>query len=63
MIPEERMAAPNQAQQGMEALTTAMKANIVPDQEYLLQGSVLDSHLEVLNHRYCRLPRYIFCDD
>eukprot|EP00088_Acartia_fossae_P060246 TRINITY_DN7209_c0_g1_i5.p1 TRINITY_DN7209_c0_g1~~TRINITY_DN7209_c0_g1_i5.p1 ORF type:complete len:213 (-),score=37.13 TRINITY_DN7209_c0_g1_i5:432-1070(-) len=45
------MAAPNQAQQGMEALTTAMKANIVPDQEYLLQGSVLDTHLEVLNHR------------
>ena len=37
--------------QGMEALTSAMKANIVPDQEYLLQGSVLDTSLEVLNHR------------
>lgn len=44
------MASMNQAQ-GMEALTSAMKANIVPDQEYLLQGSVLDAHLEVLNHR------------
>jgi len=45
------MAAPGQAQHGMDALTSAMKANIVPDQEYLLQGSVLDAHLEVLNHR------------
>ena len=63
MIPEERMAAPNQAQQGMEALTTAMKANIVPDQEYLLQGSVLDSHLEVLNHRYCRSPTFFVTTD
>jgi len=41
----------HQAVQGMEALTSAMKANIVPDQEYLLQGSVLDTSLEVLNHR------------
>jgi len=37
------------SQQGIEAL--AMKANIIPDQEYLLQGSVLDSHVDVLNHR------------
>ena len=27
-----------QAQHGMDALTIAMKANIVPDQEYLLQA-------------------------
>jgi mediator of RNA polymerase II transcription subunit 18 len=37
--------------QGMEALTAAMSVNIVPDQEYLLQGSVMDSHVDVLNHR------------
>ena len=35
----------------MDALTAAMKSNIVPDQEYLLQGSILDSHLENLQHR------------
>jgi len=37
--------------QGMDSLTAAMKTNIIPDQEYLLQGSVLDSHVEHLNHR------------
>lgn len=35
----------------MESLTAAMQHNIVPDQEYLLQGSILDSKVEVLNHR------------
>lgn len=28
-----------------------MQSNIIPDQEYLLQGSILDSHVEVLKHR------------
>jgi hypothetical protein len=37
--------------QGIDTLTAAMKSNIVPDQEYLLQGSILDSHLENLQHR------------
>ena len=37
--------------QGIDTLTAAMKSNIVPDQEYLLQGSILDTHLEVLQHR------------
>lgn len=37
--------------QGIEGLTAAMKVNIIPDQEYLLQGSVLDTHVDVLNHR------------
>lgn len=32
-------------------LTAAIKNNIVPTQEYLLQGSVLDSAVEVLLHR------------
>lgn len=35
----------------MDSLTAAMKNNIVPNQEYLLQGSVLDSAVEVLLHR------------
>lgn len=35
----------------MDSLTVAMKNNIVPNQEYLLQGSVLDSAVEVLLHR------------
>jgi len=39
------------APQGIEGLTAAMKVNIIPDQEYLLQGSVLDGQVEVLNHR------------
>jgi len=37
--------------QGMDSLTAAMQNNIIPDQEYLLQGSVLDTHVDVLNHR------------
>ena len=37
--------------QGIDTLTSAMKSNIIPDQEYLLQGSILDNHVEVLTHR------------
>ena len=37
--------------QGIDNLTSAMKGNIIPDQEYLLQGSLLDSHIEVFKHR------------
>ena len=37
--------------QGIDTLTSAMKGNIIPDQEYLLQGSLLDSHIEVFKHR------------
>lgn len=35
----------------IELLTSAMKSNIIPNQEYLLQGSVLDQYVEVLLHR------------
>lgn len=35
----------------MDSLTAALKSNIIPNQEYLLQGSVLDSAVEVLLHR------------
>jgi len=37
--------------QGRDAITSAMESNIIPDQEYLLQGSILDAHVDVLNHR------------
>ncbi|XP_063245079.1 mediator of RNA polymerase II transcription subunit 18 isoform X2 [Bacillus rossius redtenbacheri] len=36
---------------GMDGLSSAIKSNIVPNQEYLLQGSVFDSAVEVLLHR------------
>jgi mediator of RNA polymerase II transcription subunit 18 len=34
-----------------ETLSSALKSNIVPNQEYLLQGSILDNGVEVLLHR------------
>lgn len=34
-----------------DSLTAALKSNIIPNQEYLLQGSVLDTAVEVLLHR------------
>jgi len=36
---------------GMESLTAALQQQIIPDQEYLLQGSILDTKKEVLIHR------------
>ncbi|XP_017886070.1 mediator of RNA polymerase II transcription subunit 18 [Ceratina calcarata] len=35
----------------MDSLSAALRSNIIPNQEYLLQGSVLDSAVEVLLHR------------
>lgn len=35
----------------MESLLSALGSNIIPNQEYLLQGSVLDSSVENLLHR------------
>nr|CAH7724047.1 unnamed protein product [Callosobruchus chinensis]CAI5831772.1 unnamed protein product [Callosobruchus analis] len=35
----------------MDSLSAALKCNIIPNQEYLLQGSVLDQYVEVLLHR------------
>jgi len=45
------MSSGGSSLQGMDSLTAAMQHNIIPDQEYLLQGSILDSHVETLNHR------------
>ena len=42
---------PSSVAQSMDSLTSALKSNIIPDQEYLLQGSVLDSSVENLKHR------------
>lgn len=43
------MAAP--VSTAKDSLDAAIKSNIVPDQEYLLQGSILDTAVEVLLHR------------
>jgi len=53
------MAAPSL--QGIDSLTAAMKTNIIPDQEYLLQGSIMDTHVEVLNHRLRGLCDNVDC--
>ncbi|CAG9840342.1 unnamed protein product [Diabrotica balteata] len=42
------MSAPGNA---MDSLSAALKCNIIPNQEYLLQGTVLDQYVEVLLHR------------
>lgn len=36
----------------MDSLSQALRAHIIPNQEYLLQGSILDSAVEHLLHRY-----------
>jgi hypothetical protein len=35
----------------IELFTSALRSNIIPNQEYLLQGSVIDSSAEVLHNR------------
>ncbi|XP_014218885.1 mediator of RNA polymerase II transcription subunit 18 [Copidosoma floridanum] len=42
------MDAPSSA---MDSLSVALKSKIIPNQEYFLQGSVLDSAVETLLHR------------
>lgn len=44
-----KMSAPIST--AMDSLSAAIRSNIIPNQEYLLQGSVLDSAVEVLLHR------------
>jgi len=41
----------HQSLSAIETLNSAMKSNIVPNQEYLLQGSILDTGVEILLHR------------
>lgn len=46
------MAAPNSSViSAMDSLSAAIKCHIIPNQEYLLQGSILDSAVEHLLHR------------
>ena len=35
----------------MDSLGAASKSNIIPNKEYLLQGSIMDASVEVLLHR------------
>jgi len=39
------------SQSALDTLTSALKTNIVPNQEYLLQGSIVDSAVDILLHR------------
>merc|ERR1711860_72604 len=43
-----------------DSLSAALASNIVPDQEYLLQGSILDTHVEALNQRLKGLCDNVF---
>lgn len=46
------MAAPNISMlNAVDSLSQAINTNIIPNQEYLLQGSILDSAVEHLLHR------------
>lgn len=40
-----------QSLSALDLLSSAVRSNIVPNQEYLLQGSILDNGVEVLLHR------------
>lgn len=46
------MTTENQPSAAMDSLLQALQVNIIPNQEYLLQGSILDSHVQRLLHRY-----------
>lgn len=46
------MSIENQPAAAMDSLLQALKVNIIPNQEYLLQGSVLDTAVQRLLHRY-----------
>lgn len=41
----------HQTLSAVETLSNAMKSNIIPNQEYLLQGSILDGNVHILLHR------------
>lgn len=45
------MATENQPSAAMDSLLQALQVNIIPNQEYLLQGSILDSQVQRLLHR------------
>jgi mediator of RNA polymerase II transcription subunit 18 len=45
------MANENQPAAAMDSLLQALQVNIIPNQEYLLQGSVLDTAVQRVLHR------------
>lgn len=45
------MSSENQPAAAMDSLLQALKVNIIPNQEYLLQGSILDTQVQRLLHR------------
>jgi translation initiation factor 2 beta subunit (eIF-2beta)/eIF-5 len=53
------MANENQPAAAMDSLLQALQVNIIPNQEYLLQGSVLDQHVQRVLHRFFR--HFLFC--
>ena len=44
----------------IDNLTSAVNSHIIPNQEYLLQGSVIDASAAVLLHRLRGRPLHIF---
>ena len=45
------MTSENQPIAAMDSLLLASQVNIIPNQEYLLQGSILDVQVQRLLHR------------
>lgn len=53
------MANENQPAAAMDSLLQALQVNIIPNQEYLLQGSILDTAVQRVLHRFVCL--FYFC--
>lgn len=48
------MTSENHPAAAMDSLLQAIKVNIIPNQEYLLQGSILDTQVQRLLHRWVK---------
>lgn len=46
------MATDNQPAAAMDSLLQALQVGIIPNREYLLQGSILDNQVQRLLHRF-----------
>lgn len=51
LFKKSNMTSENQPIAAMDSLLQASKVNIIPNQEYLLQGSILDVQVQRLLHR------------
>lgn len=54
------MANENQPAAAMDSLLQALQVNIIPNQEYLLQGSILDTAVQRVLHRFVSLDDFYF---